>query len=145
MLQVAPPLDLRKAPADATKTATGLTYKKRFDTSGAQPLSGDTVLARYTGWRQQTGDTFFTTTGRAQPISIDLRHAAAGFREAVSVMHKGEKMMLWLPAGADAPEPIAYEIELVDIVAKAAGATTPVVSSGAAAEKPVVAEVGAKR
>src|ERR1043165_9495479 len=92
IMQVAPPIDLRKPPVDATKTASGLTYKKRFDTSGAQPVSGDTVLVRYTGWRQRTGDTFFTTTGRAQPMSIDLGHAAAGFREAVSVMRKGEKM-----------------------------------------------------
>ena len=138
-MQVAPPIDLRKPPVDATKTASGLTYKKRFDTSGAQPVSGDTVLVRYTGWRQRTGDTFFTTTGRAQPMSIDLGHAAAGFREAVSVMRKGEKMMLWLPAGSDAPEPIAYEVELVDIVAKQGGvATSPAALAGTPSKQTVV-------
>ncbi|HMG23429.1 MAG TPA: FKBP-type peptidyl-prolyl cis-trans isomerase, partial [Kofleriaceae bacterium] len=116
--QVAPPLDLHKPPADATVLASGVVYKKRFATSGDQPKGNETVLVRYTGWRQRTGDTFFTTTGRDQPIAIDVAHAAAGFREALPLLHKGEKVMLWLPPGPGTPEPVAYEVELVDIVAK---------------------------
>jgi len=120
ILQVAPPIDLKAPPADATKTASGLVYKKRFATAGAQPRGDDTVLVRYTGWRQGTGATFFTTTARDQPIAIDLGHAAAGFREALPLLHKGEKLMLWLPPSPGMPEPVAYEIELIDIVAKPA-------------------------
>jgi hypothetical protein len=114
--QVTPPLDLSKPPADATKLASGAILKRRLATSGDQPRSDETVLVRYTGWRQRTGDTFFTTTGRDQPIAIDLGHAAAGFREALPLLRKGEKVMLWLPPGPGTLEPIAYEVELVDIV-----------------------------
>jgi len=116
--QVAPPLDLHKPPADATVLASGVVFKKRFATSGDQPRGDQTVLVRYTGWRQRTGDTFFTTTGRDQPIAIDVAHAAAGFREALPLLRKGEKVMLWLPPSPGTPEPVAYEVELVDIVAK---------------------------
>jgi len=31
-------------------------------------------------------------------------------------MHKGEKVVVWVPPSASSPEPVVYEIELVDIV-----------------------------
>src|SRR5256885_916116 len=60
--QIAPPLELKKPPPDAAKTASGLAYARlaRND-AGAQPKPGDTALVHYTGWRQATGETFFTT------------------------------------------------------------------------------------
>src|ERR1044071_6458140 len=86
--QVAPPLDLKAPPADATKTASGLIYKRlNANSAGAQARIDETVLVRYTGWRQHTGETFFTT-GSGQPIAIDLAHAAPGFREALPLLHK---------------------------------------------------------
>ncbi|HEX8114765.1 MAG TPA: FKBP-type peptidyl-prolyl cis-trans isomerase [Kofleriaceae bacterium] len=116
--QIPPPLDLRTPPADATRTASGLIYKPLGGgTTGAQPRSDDTVLVRYTGWRQHTGETFFTTTGRAQPIAIDLAHAAPGFREALPLLHAGEKAVLWMPPRPGTLEPVAYEVELVEVVA----------------------------
>src|SRR5690348_10538798 len=85
--QIPPPLDLRTPPADATKTASGLIYQRLGAASaGAQPRSEDTVLVRYTGWRQRSAETFFTTQGRAQPIAIDLAHAAPEFREALALL-----------------------------------------------------------
>jgi peptidylprolyl isomerase len=75
--QVSPPFDVSRPPADATKTTSGLIYKKLVTgTAGAQPGNGQTALVRYTGWRQRTGETFFTTRGRGQPIAIDVAHAA---------------------------------------------------------------------
>lgn len=115
--QIAPPPDVRAPPADAVRLASGAVLKTRVATRGDQPRRDQTVLVRYTGWRQRTGETFFTTTGRDQPIAIDVAHAAAGFREALPLLHRGEKAMLWLPPGAGSPEPVAYEVELVDIVA----------------------------
>src|SRR5436309_13765995 len=51
--QVAPPFDLKAPPADATKTASGLIYKKlAVNASGVAPKRNDTVLTNYTGWRQ---------------------------------------------------------------------------------------------
>lgn len=116
--QIPPPLDLRTPPADATKTASGLIYKRLgAGTTGAQPRGDDTVLVRYTGWRQRTQETFFTTNGRGQPIAIDLAHAAPGFREALPLLHAGETAVLWLPPRPGPLEPVAYEVELVEVMA----------------------------
>lgn len=128
--QVAPPLDLRTPPADATKTASGLVYKRLgAGTTGAQPRAGDTVLVRYTGWVQRTGETFFTTQGRGQPIAIDLAHAASGFREALPLLHAGEKAVVWMPPRG-ALEPVAYEVELVEVLASRPAAPAGRASSG---------------
>ena len=73
VMQVVPPVDLKTPPADATKTASGLIYKKlATNAAGAQATDRGTALVHYTGWRQRTGDTFFTTKGREQPIALDL-------------------------------------------------------------------------
>ena len=109
---------LRAPPADATKTASGLIYKRLgAGTKGAQPRSDDTVLVRYTGWRQRTGETFFTTQGRAQPIAIDLAHAALEFREALPLLRVGETAVVWMPPRPGTREPVAYQVELVEVIA----------------------------
>ncbi|HEX3480863.1 MAG TPA: FKBP-type peptidyl-prolyl cis-trans isomerase [Kofleriaceae bacterium] len=129
--QIAPPLDLRAPPADATKTASGLIYKRLgAGTAGARPGSADTVLVRYTGWRQRSGETFFTTQGRAQPIAIDLAHAAPEFCEALSLLRAGEKAVVWMPPRPGTREPVAYEIELVEVLASRPAAATAAKSSG---------------
>ena len=115
--QIAPPLDLRTPPDDATRSASGLVYKKLVANGrGAQPTRGDTALLQYTGWRQNTGETFFTTRGRSQPIALDLAHAAPGFAEALPLLHKGEKAVLWVPPGHGTPEAVVYEVEVIDVV-----------------------------
>jgi FKBP-type peptidyl-prolyl cis-trans isomerase len=116
--QIKPPLDVQKPPDDATRTASGLVYKTLVGAAGARPLADDAVLIRYTGWRQRSGETFFTTEARGQPIEIDVAHAAPAFREALSLLHKGETAMLWMPSGSGGQEDVAYEVEVVDIVAK---------------------------
>ena len=114
--QVPSPVDIKTPPEDAVKTASGLIYKKLASTDvGAQPKLNEKVLVRYTGWRQRTGETFFTTKS-SQPIAMDIAHAAPGFREALPLLHKGEKMVLWLPPSTSTPEPVVYEVELVDIL-----------------------------
>ena len=129
--QIPPPIDLREPPADAMKTASGLIHKRLgAGTAGAQPRSEDTVLVRYTGWRQRTGETFFTTQGRAQPIAIDLAHAAPEFREALRLLHAGEKAVVWIPPRPGMREPVAYEIELVEVLASQAAGATGAKSSG---------------
>ena len=115
--QMMPPLDLKAPPDDASKTASGLAYKKLSErTSGAQPQRSDTVLVHYTGWRQRTGETFFTTKGINQPMTLDVAHAAPGFGEALQLLRKGEKAVLWVPPGQGTGETLVYEIEVVDIV-----------------------------
>ena len=122
--QVAPPLDLKTPPPDATKTRSGLVLAKLVTNDvGERPSPSDTALVQYTGWRQSTGDTFFTTKGRARPIAIDIAHAAPGFTEALPLLHKGETAMLWVPPSPGTPETVVYQIEVVDIVVPPATTT----------------------
>jgi hypothetical protein len=115
--QIAPPLDLKAPPGDSTKTASGLAVKKLTErAAGAQPQRSDTVLVHYTGWRQRTGETFFTTKGVSQPMALDVAHAAPGFSEAVQMLRKGEKAVVWVPPGEGTSETLVYEVEVVDIV-----------------------------
>ncbi len=125
-LQVDPPLDLKKPPADAIKTSSGLIYKKLSDVPGA-PAAGrnDTVMINYTGWRQATGETFFTNRDRGQPMPLPLANTAPGFTEAMQLLRKGERAMLWLPPEigykggpppGTQPETLVYEVEVTDIV-----------------------------
>jgi len=122
--QVTPPFDVKAPPADATKTASGLVYKKLVANATGLPIKrNDTVLINYTGWRQSTGETFFTNRSSGQPLPLNLTQAAPGFVEAMQLLHKGEKAVLWVPAAIGykappaqgTPEALVYEVEVVDI------------------------------
>lgn len=124
--QITPPVDVKVPPADAIKTASGLVYKRLVSNdAGAQPGRNDTVLVNYTGWRQATGETFFTNRGRNAPMPLRLPQAAPGFVEAMQLLHKGDKAVLWMPASIGyktppaqgAPEALVYEVEIVDLEA----------------------------
>jgi hypothetical protein len=119
--QVPPPIDVKKPPEGAAKTASGLSYARLVERShGLQASAGESVLIRYTGWRQESGQTFFTTGTDGQTITINPTYAAPAFREVIPLLHKGEKIVVWVPAGGGMPEPVAYEIELVDVAPKVA-------------------------
>lgn len=125
--QVKPPIDLATPPLDAVKTASGLIYKMLAPgpSDAPKPLRNDTVMITYTGWRQATGETFFTNKGKGQPMPLVLANTAPGFTEALQLMRKGERAMLWIPPsigykGAPPPgtaaETLVYEVELHEIV-----------------------------
>jgi peptidylprolyl isomerase len=120
--QVTPPIDIKAPPEDAAKTASGLAVKKLTTrNSGAQARRGDTVMVHYTGWRQRTGETFFTTKGIGQPLSLDVEHAAPAFGEALQLLRKGEKAVLWVPPSESTPEALVYEIEVTEVVSPPQG------------------------
>ena len=77
-------------------------------------------MIRYTGWRQSTGETFFTTGANGETITINPTYAAPALREVIPLLHKGEQIMVWVPPGGGMPEPVVYEVELVDVVPTAA-------------------------
>lgn len=112
--QVDPPLDLRAPPADASKTTSGMPFKRLKTAPGAGLQTGQRAVVRYTGWRQRTGETFVTTRGS---VEMDPATAAPAFREALSMLRQGERVILWAPPGTEMPEPVVYEIELIDVVA----------------------------
>ena len=49
-------------------------------------------------------------------MTLDVAHAAPGFGEALQLLRKGEKAVLWVPPGQGTGETLVYEIEVVDIV-----------------------------
>jgi hypothetical protein len=132
--QVAPPLDLKEPPKDATKTASGVVYKKLVARqTGETAKRSDTVMVRYTGWRQRTGQTFFTTNRGGEAMGIDVAYAAPGFGEALQELRKGEKAVLWVPPGQGSPETLVYEVEVVDIKSPTAVASRAADKSNSAA------------
>src|SRR5262245_47946622 len=83
------------AAEDAVKTASGLTYKQPNDRNDAlQACSGESVLLRYTGWRQRTDETLFTTGTEGQDDRDRSSASSARFREVIPLLHTGEKLML---------------------------------------------------
>ncbi len=121
--QIPPPLDLKTPPADAVKTASGLVYKKlTTNDAGTAPKRNDTVLINFTGWKQATGETFYSNASKGAPMPLPLANAAPGFTEALQLMKTGEKAMLWVPPEigyrgppTGKPELLVYAVELVKI------------------------------
>lgn len=115
--QVMPPLDIKTLPNDAMKTSSGFAYRVLTATNnGARVQRGDTVLVQYTGWRQRTDETFFTTKGIGQALTLDVDHAAPAFRELLQSLRKGEKAVLWIPPNETASETLVYEVEVMDVL-----------------------------
>lgn len=125
--QLTPPLELAHPPLDAVKTSTGLVYKKLTTVEGTPaPKRNDTVMIKYTGWRASNGETFYSNMSKDQPMPLALPNTAPGFTEALQLLHKGERAMLWLPpeigykgtppAGTK-PETLVYEVEVTDVLA----------------------------
>jgi FKBP-type peptidyl-prolyl cis-trans isomerase len=123
--QIQPPLDLKNPPADAVRTPSGLVYKTlAANPSGQAPKRNDTVMIKYTGWRQASGETFFSNKNAEQAMPLNLASTAPGFTEGMQQVRKGERAMLWLPPDIglkDKPksgqgETLVYEVEVVDIV-----------------------------
>ncbi|HEY5927493.1 MAG TPA: FKBP-type peptidyl-prolyl cis-trans isomerase [Kofleriaceae bacterium] len=124
--QVEAPLDIKNPPADAVRAPSGLIYKTLVaNAAGTAPKRNDTVMIKYTGWRQSSGETFFSNKTAEQAMPLNLSSTAPGFTEGMQQVKKGERAMLWLPPEIglkekpkDGPaETLVYEVEVVDIVA----------------------------
>ena len=91
------PADVAAAPADATKTASGLAWKLLSAGSGAEVPSADaTVTVQYTGWTTD-GRMFDSSVARGKPATFPLKHVIAGWTEGVQLLHKGDKALFWIP------------------------------------------------
>jgi hypothetical protein len=100
-------------------------------------------MVRYTGWRQSTGETFFTMNGGDEVLGIDVAYAAPKFGEALQQLRKGEKAVLWMPPGEGTPETVVYEVEVVDIKSPTATASRAKIEAARAEDKRVDAVKGA--
>jgi len=120
------PADVAEAPADATRTDSGLAWKiLRKGSGGAHPGPHDKVTVHYTGWTA-AGKTLDSSIPRGQPSTFLLDDVIPGWIEGVPLMTKGEKRRFWIPAALaygdaparpDAPRgALVFNIELVDFV-----------------------------
>ena len=97
LTSLAAPADVKAAPADSKKTASGLAYKVLTRGTGTKhPSATSNVTVHYTGWTTD-GKRFDSSVARGQPISFNLDEVIKGWTEGVQLMVDGEKARFWIP------------------------------------------------
>jgi FKBP-type peptidyl-prolyl cis-trans isomerase len=97
------PADVKKPPSDATRTATGLTFKVLTPgVGGRHPKSSSSVTVHYSGWTTD-GKLFDSSVVRGMPTTFPLDGVIPGWTEGVQLMVEGEKTRFWIP------EKLAYK------------------------------------
>ena len=120
------PADLKKPPASAAKTKSGLVSRVLEPGTGkVHPKPEDTVVVHYSGWKQSDGQLFDSSIPRDRPSTFRLDRVIPGWTEGVQLMVVGEKRRLWLPAElayGDQPKrpgapagPLVFDVELLEI------------------------------
>jgi FKBP-type peptidyl-prolyl cis-trans isomerase len=106
-------------------TPSGLQYKVLVPGKGPQPKPEDSVSAHYKG-SLTDGTEFDSSYSRGKPLTIPVRGVVAGWQEALTNMHVGDKWELYVPGnlaygergsppkiGANAT--LVFEMELLGI------------------------------
>jgi FKBP-type peptidyl-prolyl cis-trans isomerase len=124
---IAPPPDVKEAPADAQRTASGLaTRVLRPGRTPEHPESQDLVEVHYTGWTPD-GQMFDSSVPENTVAQFSVEGVIPGWQEALKMMTPGETRRLWVPAklayGPDgrgkAPGgPLVFDVELLKIIKK---------------------------
>jgi peptidylprolyl isomerase len=118
------PTDVKAAPKNATKTASGLAYRVLQKGKGKDhPAATNRVTVHYTGWTTD-GKMFDSSVTRGEPTTFGLNQVVKGWTEGVQLMVVGEKTRFWIPAelayGSN-PRPgapsgmLVFDIELLNI------------------------------
>jgi FKBP-type peptidyl-prolyl cis-trans isomerase len=116
------PSDVKAAPPDAKRTASGISYRVlKPGNGGKHPNANSTVTVHYSGWTTD-GKMFDSSISRGQPISFPLDGVIKGWTEGVQLMTVGEKTRFWIPdtlAYKDQPNrpqgTLVFDIELLEI------------------------------
>ena len=116
------PPDVSAAPADASRTPSGLAYKVlRPGTGTVHPKKHSTVVVDYTGWTTD-GKRFDSSVLSGDPAEFSLDMVIRGWTEGLQLMVAGEKTRFWIPANlAYAKDPtrpqglLVFDIELLKI------------------------------
>jgi FKBP-type peptidyl-prolyl cis-trans isomerase len=118
------PKDVAAPPADAKKTASGLSYRVLTKGTGKDhPGPTTRVKVHYSGWTKD-GKMFDSSVTRGEPTQFGLNQVIPGWTEGVQLMVKGEKTRFWIPgklAYGDEPKrpgapsgQLTFDIELID-------------------------------
>lgn len=119
------PPDVKAAPKDAKKTASGLAYKQLAKGKGTKkPAPTDRVTVHYTGWTPD-GKEFDSSVKRGEPTSFPLNRVIKGWTEGLQLMVEGDRVRFWIPAdlaygekptrpGAPAGA-LVFDVELISI------------------------------
>jgi peptidylprolyl isomerase len=92
------PSDVAAPPADASRTATGLSSKVLRPGRGTRhPRPNSRVTVHYTGWTTD-GKMFDSSVARNQPSSFALDGVISGWTQGVQMMVEGEKRRFWIPS-----------------------------------------------
>jgi FKBP-type peptidyl-prolyl cis-trans isomerase len=120
------PADVKAAPADAKKTASGLAYKvlKAGPAGGKSPAPTDKVTVHYSGWTTD-GKMFDSSVMRGEPATFPVRGVIPGWTEGLQLMKVGDKVRFWIPAAlayGDTPKrpgtpagPLVFDVELLAV------------------------------
>lgn len=118
------PADVTAPPADAHKTASGLSSRVIQAGKGdKKPAAADTVTVHYSGWTTD-GKLFDSSVKRGQPASFPLNAVIKGWTEGLQLMVIGEKRRFWIPAdlaygenpgGGRPGGTLVFDVELLDI------------------------------
>jgi len=116
------PLDLKTPPADAIKTATGVTVKVlKAGTGTAHPTPTDRVKVHYTGWSVD-GRLIDSSIPRATPGEYVVGKLMPGWADALQTMTTGERARVWIPVErAFRNEPgrpqgeLVFDLELLEV------------------------------
>jgi len=151
---LAAPADVTAPPADATRTASGLAYKRLKRGTGTEhPAANDDVSVRYMGWT--TDGRMFDSSAQtiARGSGVPLAHAThasirlavdgemPGWTEGLQLMVVEEKMRFWIPAdlaygeNRDGDKPrgmLVFDIELKGIYPRKPATGTGSASAAAA-------------
>lgn len=112
-------------------TPSGLKYEiLKKANGGSRPTDSDVALVGYEG-RLRNGKTF----DKAPQVPMPVKGVVPGFSEALKLMHKGDKIRVWIPAqlgyGAEekkdqqgnvvipANSPLVFDVELIDFISEA--------------------------
>jgi peptidylprolyl isomerase len=115
------PDDVQRAPVDAKRTGTGLSYKILKPGTGSEhPNATSSVTVNYSGWTTD-GKLFDSSYPRHEPATFRLNRVIPGWTEGLQVMVAGEKCRFWIPealayAGQGPVNgDLVFDIELVKI------------------------------
>ncbi|MEM6925472.1 MAG: FKBP-type peptidyl-prolyl cis-trans isomerase [Myxococcota bacterium] len=119
------PADVAAPPADATTTASGLSYKI-LERGGGDPVGADdAVRMNFTIWTSADGKMFDSTAQHGSAAVVQVRTLSApGWKEALPLLSEGDEARLWIPEALSFPPgttrgptgALTIDVEVVDII-----------------------------